>query len=108
MRMCRQLARDYGLEDWDFPIFPEEGGLLPWAQTENGGCLFWLTEGRTSKWPTIYFPDNRREELERFELSCSEILYGSVTGTISIFGEDSPSIANGAQPNGLFAPARPS
>jgi hypothetical protein len=105
MRMCRPTARDCGLEDWDSPLFPEEGGLLPWATTENGGCLFWLTEGGRSRWPTIYFPDDRRVRFERFELSCSEILYGSVSGTIPIFGDDSPSIANGTQPHELFAPA---
>lgn len=106
MRMCRQTARDFGLEDWDYPIFPEEGGLLPWARTENGGCLFWLTEGEHCRWPTVYFCDNRRVEFERFELSCSEILYGSVLGTIPIFGEEIPSLANGALPNELFAPAQ--
>jgi hypothetical protein len=105
MRMCREVAGECGLDDWDFPIFPEAGGLLPWAVTENGGCLFWLTKGGRSKWPTIYFPDDRRVEFEELQLSCSEILVGLMSGENPIFGDDMPSIANGASPDELFQPA---
>ena len=27
------------------PIFPEPGGLFPWAFLQDGGVLYWLTEG---------------------------------------------------------------
>lgn len=26
-------------------VFPEKGGLLPWAYTDNGDEIYWLTEG---------------------------------------------------------------
>lgn len=69
------------------PIFPEEGGLLPWAYTDNGGVFCWLTAGGRSTWPTIYYDQNpwSTHETQRLDLSCSEIVYGVVSGELPIF-----------------------
>lgn len=44
-------------EHYPYPIYPEEGGILPWAVTDNGGRFFWLTSGPPDKWPTVYYAD---------------------------------------------------
>jgi hypothetical protein len=37
----------------DFPLFPELGGLLPFASTYNGDHLYWLTEGQPDNWKVV-------------------------------------------------------
>jgi hypothetical protein len=72
-------------------IYPEAGGILPWACTDNGGRFFWLAKGTPGMWPTVYYAD-RSPSFELYEMSCVEILYGAVSGELPIFqgplGED--------------------
>jgi len=75
------------LGNYPHPIFPEPGGILPWASTDNGGRFFWLTEGSPTRWKTIYYP-SRDPDFETYELSCSELLYGAVTGELPVFAEE--------------------
>ena len=35
------------------PLYPEKGGLLPWARTDNGDVLMWLTKGRPDQWTVV-------------------------------------------------------
>jgi hypothetical protein len=44
----RQLAilrwlREQANERVPYPIFPEPDGLLPWGETANGDCFYWIT-----------------------------------------------------------------
>lgn len=61
-----------------FPIWPDPGGLLVWGGNENGGTLFWLTEGDPNTWPTVTTVD-RTPEFDRFDQSCTDLLLGAVT-----------------------------
>ena len=36
-----------------FPFHPEAGGLLPWAVTDNGDTLYWITSAPPDEWPTL-------------------------------------------------------
>ena len=36
-----------------WPLHPDPGGLLPWACTDNGDVLFWLTEGAPDDWSIV-------------------------------------------------------
>jgi hypothetical protein len=51
----RQLAilrwlRDGG-EQLPYPIYPEPGGIVVWAETANGDCLYWITsEASPDEW----------------------------------------------------------
>ena len=80
-RTCRIAEGEY-----PYPIYPEPGGILPWAVTENGGNFFWLTIGPALNWPTVYRA-NRGAEFERIDLTCTEILLGIVTGRLPLFAE---------------------
>jgi SMI1-KNR4 cell-wall len=66
------------------PIYPEAGGILPWAATDNGGRFFWLTAGKPNTWSTVYYSD-RSPDFQVFEVSCTELLLGAVSGTVPIF-----------------------
>jgi hypothetical protein len=69
------------------PIYPEPGGILPWASTDNGGRFFWLTKGGADEWATVYYAD-RSPEFGVYEMSCTELLYGAVSGELPIFREE--------------------
>jgi hypothetical protein len=70
--------------EYPHPIYPEAGGILPWAVTDNGGSFFWLTRGPPEKWPTVYYAD-RSPEFESYEMPCTELLYKAVAGELPIF-----------------------
>jgi hypothetical protein len=38
---------------YPLPLYPEPGGLLPWAVTENGDTLYFVTRGPADEWPTV-------------------------------------------------------
>ena len=40
-------------EYYPFPIYPEQNGIYPWAATENGDTLYWITAFESNKWPTV-------------------------------------------------------
>lgn len=72
-------------------IYPEPGGILPWAVTDNGGRLFWITAGPPAHWRTVYYAD-RSPDFESYNISCTQLVYGAVSGELPIFagalGED--------------------
>ncbi len=90
LRAVRESDREEGVHDAEFAIFPETGGMLPWASTDNGGVFCWLTKGSQSNWPTVYFDEDPWRCVEKtvYELSCSEILLGAVTGELPIFEDE--------------------
>jgi hypothetical protein len=85
-------------------IYPEPGGILPWALTDNGGRFFWLTAGPPEQWPTVYYPD-RSPEFSVYEMSCTELLYGAVSGEIPIFADEFGEDYRYGQP-GAFVPLK--
>lgn len=45
--------RDSGAEELPYPIHPEPGGLILWAETSNGDCCYWVADPRDDPdaWP---------------------------------------------------------
>lgn len=72
-----------------FPIYPEQGGLLPWAMTDNGDRLYWLTEGQPETWATIVC-ESRGPRYDYHRMSCCAFLRRWIAGElrISVFPDD--------------------
>ncbi|WP_329065623.1 SMI1/KNR4 family protein [Amycolatopsis sp. NBC_01480] len=52
---------DY-LEDTDYRLFPEPGGLLPWGNDMQGGMFCWLTKpDDPNQWPVAYYSQDLLE-----------------------------------------------
>ena len=90
----RQLDAERTIRaDWPgqvpFPIYPEPGGLLPWAMTDNGDRLYWLTEGKADTWATIVY-ESRGPQYDSHRMSCCEFLRRWVAGQleVSVFPDD--------------------
>ena len=66
------------------PVYPEHGGLFPWGYTDNGETMCWLTEGDSSKWPTICLEIGYLNNFDRFELSIVEFIEKWLTAQIVV------------------------
>ncbi len=36
-------------------VYPSSGGILPWAYTDNGDELYWLTDGKPDEWKIVVY-----------------------------------------------------
>lgn len=75
----RQL-RDEWPREYPFSAYPEPNGLLPWAVTDNGDELYWLTGPDPDKWPTIVI--SRGVPHEEYRLPVGDLLSGLITRRI--------------------------
>jgi len=48
----RALRRQFP-SHYPLPLYPEPGGLLPWAVSDNGDVLYFITAGPPDEWPTL-------------------------------------------------------
>jgi hypothetical protein len=65
-----------------YPAYPETGGVLPWAQTDNGDVVYWLTEGSSDSWPIVLI-EARHGSHEEYTLSTTEFLARLLAGTLN-------------------------
>jgi hypothetical protein len=71
------------------PIYPESGGLFPWAFLQDGGVLYWLTQGPPEHWKTLHDRDlGEEEEWESFEMTVTELLWRLASGDVAVAGTE--------------------
>jgi hypothetical protein len=74
--------REGGFGEFPYPIYPEPGGLLPWAEGPGGEMCFWLTAGADPQsWPVVS-ADRDFMTWQRFPGSMCEFLLAFVRGTV--------------------------
>jgi hypothetical protein len=57
--------RSHGDGEYPYPIYPESGGLLPWAEGHGGEMCFWLTGPEDpDTWPVV----SADKDFERWQL----------------------------------------
>ena len=84
VKQARNLVGDYGpVRDDDpsafpYPLYPEPGGLLPWASSSGGEWLCWLTGAEPDHWPVVEW--NIREGAHRHDVGAVEFLNDYLTG----------------------------
>ncbi len=65
-----------------YPVYPEPGGVFPWAFLQDGGVLYWLTEGSPEVWRTLddrLCPVCRRRRGESYQMTVPELLLNLAT-----------------------------
>ncbi|GAA2685771.1 SMI1/KNR4 family protein [Nonomuraea recticatena] len=65
-----------------YPFYPEPGGLLEWAGTDNGDALCWLTEGEPDDWRVVVW-NPRAVAYDEHEAGAARFLHGWLGGRIS-------------------------
>lgn len=67
-------------EAFPYPLYPEPGGILPWAVDGNGVQLCWLTGGDADQWPVVVW--STEGEAQRHDLSATGFLLAYLGGRI--------------------------
>ncbi|MDG5471415.1 SMI1/KNR4 family protein [Jeotgalibacillus sp. ET6] len=98
--LCRQkeIAVAYIQSKRNFPqyykhdVYPSNGGLLPWAYTDNGDELYWLTDGKPDEWKIVVY-ESRSLENYTYSLTMVEFLSQIITKELrcKAFPDDFPS-----------------
>jgi hypothetical protein len=85
-----ELYSEFG-EEKLYPIFPEKGGLLPFALTDNGDYVFWKAVGSPEDWKVVVGAA-REPRYERFNFCATEFLAGVLSHKLKceIFPADFP------------------
>ena len=68
----------------EWPIWPEQGGFLPWASTADGDLVGWGTAGNPDAWNTLCWGD----QWEVYEMGIGDFLVAGCEGRIGWFGEE--------------------
>lgn len=74
---------------YPYELYPKEGGLLPWAQADNGTVFFWQT---FSDKPWIIVVYDEMVDYFEYEMTTAEFIYRLISGDID----------NSGLPNDLF------
>ena len=75
--------RDSFPDDVPEALFPEPGGLHPWAGTDNGDRLYWRTEGNPDSWSVVVW-ESRGPQYEDYALTMSGFLVAWLQGDVRI------------------------
>ena len=84
------MSREQGMP---FPLHPDEGGLLPWAVTDNGDTLFWYTHPACASWPVVV-RSGRGYRFEVYQRTSAGFLAVWLTGQLAV----------GVFPQGPYSP----
>jgi hypothetical protein len=76
-------------DDFQFPLYPEPGGILPWAVTDAGDTLYWMEAGPPDAWPIVVIMA-RELAGETFDVCTTAFLAGWIAGTIKPAGMRTP------------------
>lgn len=82
-RKHHDLIEDYQLDVLPYPIFPEQGGILPWGSTAGGCMCSWVTVGSPDNWTV--FVENPEFDWEEFECSMTTFLADAFARRIDTF-----------------------
>lgn len=78
------LTENLGHDIIPYPIFPEPGGILPWASTSDGSVCSWITTtSPPDEW--IVFVESPEWDWEQFDCSMTAFLAGALSGRIATF-----------------------
>lgn len=68
-----------------YPVHPAPGGLLQWADTQQGHTTYWLTEGGDpNRWPILTI-DDAHDEWRRFDGTTGEFIFRMLTDPLLPF-----------------------
>lgn len=69
-------------EPLPYLLFPERGGLIPWADAGEACTVFWRTDrGGADEWTVVYCDDGF-SEWEEFDGSATEFLFELFSGRV--------------------------
>lgn len=79
-RNARGLQRHFPEQSPGWPMWPEPGGLLPWANSADGDLIGWWTIGTPDAWGTRFF--GRHDDFEEFSIGATEFILRLLRGEL--------------------------
>lgn len=61
-------------DDFKHDVFPNKGGLLPCAITDNGDEIYWLTSDTSDEWNIVVY-ESRLSDYYEYNMGLAEFLY---------------------------------
>lgn len=55
-------------------LHPETPGLFPWGRDTNGNGFFWLTNGKSNRWPVVQVGHNEETNPHQADLNITTFL----------------------------------
>jgi len=88
LRAGRTMRAEFP-DEYSYPYHPDEGGLFPWATSDNGDRLYWLTRGEPSTWQVIVW-GSRGPDHEVYPCGAVAFLAGYLKGNLAcaLFPDD--------------------
>lgn len=77
----RGAQREFPGQLPDWPVWPDPGGFLPWAETIDGDIIGWRTVGPPAEWTTLF--RGRQWEPAEFAMGAAEFLLRLADGTLA-------------------------
>ncbi|MFF7591359.1 SMI1/KNR4 family protein [Kitasatospora purpeofusca] len=74
--------REANPDECPYPYFPEAGGLLEWAGTDNGDRLCWVTGGHPDTWTVVAW-NPRGCYYDAHETGAAGFLHGWLSGRLN-------------------------
>jgi len=83
LESAARATRDMFVQDEDlpYPLWPSPGGLLSFGRTDNGDCLFWLTQGAPEDWRVVVW-GRGLQACETFDCDLTDFLARLASGEI--------------------------
>jgi hypothetical protein len=72
-----------------YPIYPDQPGLLPWGNDENGNDYYWFTEGAPNTW-RVLSDEGRGEGFREYGCTMTEFLTKVLLGEFKALAGDYP------------------
>ena len=67
--------------DFQYEVFPNKNGLLPWGYTDNGDELFWKMKGNVNNWEIIVY-ESRSPIFYSYKMGLAEFLFKLISNEI--------------------------
>lgn len=61
-------------EDYEYSVYPEKEGLLPWGFTDNGDELYWQTNEQLDSWRIVIY-ESASSVSYTYDMCLTEFLY---------------------------------
>lgn len=85
---------DGGGFQYPYDLYPKEGGLLPWAQADNGTVFFWSTS-LEKPWTIVVYDE--MSDYYEYEMSTAEFIFKLISGEITDSGLPDDLFINGIE-----------
>jgi hypothetical protein len=83
-RICNIFKAAMEVNDVPFGIFPEEGGVLPFAMSPGGDWVCWQTGGDPDDWHVVDLYQYEDGSYEKLELGFSEYFVSVLTRKVTL------------------------